>query len=304
MTLTFDDYTFDIANEKLLIKEAVIDLKQVIGSTNEYVAKVAGTETNINVDLKDFVNKYNNLVNSFQQYADNNVLNVGSNQQITNNNVIINNNNSNNSNSGNKVNNSLNIMKKVSLRGAISYPSYIDVTYMVSDIEDKYQAVYLLVTGVIDDVQTTEKIILDKYASTYRINGLSPKHEYSISLGYVERVKGLDGNYVAQDAIEDVINVRTTKSNVLLQIEKISKGHVYFNVKMSNHYALESGKISLYADGVYLSSVNIDTIEALKVNGFSSKIPLADGTIMELRLENSIYSGKEVDLNVKKKFIY
>lgn len=304
MTLQFDDYTFDIANEKLMIKEATIDLKQVIGSTNEYVPKVEGDNTVVNVDMKDFVNKYNNLVNSFQQYTENTILSIGSNQQITNNNNFIVNNGSSNSNSGNKVQNKLNIMKKASLRGSISYPSYIDVTYIVSDIEDKYQAVYLLVTGVINDVQTTEKIILDKYASTYRINGLSPKHEYSISLGYVERVKGVDGNYIAQDVIEDVINVRTTKSDVLLQIEKIAKGHVYFNVKMTNKYALESGTIALYSDGIYLSSVNIDTNEALKVNGFSSKIPLADGTIMELRLEGAVYAGKNVDLNVKKKFVY
>ena len=303
MTLTFDDYTFDIANEKLMIKEATIDLKQVIGSTNEYVPKVEGDNTVIDVDMKDFVNKYNNLVNSFQQYTENTVLNVGSNQSITNNNIIVNN-GSGNSNSGNKVQNNLNIMKKASLRGSISYPSYIDVTYIVSDIEDKYQAVYLLVTGVIDDVQTTEKIILDKYANTYRINGLSPKHEYSISLGYVERVKGVDGNYTAQDVIEDVINVRTTKSDVALNIEKISKGHVYFNVKMTKNYALESGSIALYSDGVFISYINIDVNEALKVNGFSSRIPLADGTIMELRLENAIYAGKGVDLNVKKKFVY
>lgn len=303
MSLTFDDYTFDIANEKLMIKEATIDLKQVIGSTNEYVPKVEGDNTVIDVDMKDFVNKYNNLVNSFQQYTENTVLNVGSNQPITNNNIIVNN-GSGNSNSGNKVQNNLNIMKKASLRGSISYPSYIDVTYIVSDIEDKYQAVYLLVTGVIDDVQTTEKIILDKYANTYRINGLSPKHEYSISLGYVERVKGVDGNYTAQDVIEDVINVRTTKSDVALNIEKISKGHVYFNVKMTKNYALESGSIALYSDGVFISYINIDVNEALKVNGFSSRIPLADGTIMELRLENAIYAGKGVDLNVKKKFVY
>ena len=303
MILTFDDYTFDIANEKLMIKEATIDLKQVIGSTNEYVPKVEGDNTVIDVDMKDFVNKYNNLVNSFQQYTENTVLNVGSNQPITNNNIIVNN-GSGNSNSGNKVQNNLNIMKKASLRGSISYPSYIDVTYIVSDIEDKYQAVYLLVTGVIDDVQTTEKIILDKYANTYRINGLSPKHEYSISLGYVERVKGVDGNYTAQDVIEDVINVRTTKSDVALNIEKISKGHVYFNVKMTKNYALESGSIALYSDGVFISYINIDVNEALKVNGFSSRIPLADGTIMELRLENAIYAGKGVDLNVKKKFVY
>ena len=201
-----------------MIKDAVIDLKQVIGSTNEYVPKVNNDNTIVDVDMKDFVTKYNKLVSSFKQYTDNTILSVGSNQQITNNNNFVVNNGSNNSNSGNKVNNTLNIMKKVSLRGFISYPSYIDVTYIVSDIEDKYQAVYLLVTGVIDGVQTTEKIILDKYATTYRINHLSPKHEYSISLGYVERIKGIDGNYNAQDTIEDVINVRTIKGDVSLSI--------------------------------------------------------------------------------------
>ena len=32
--LSFDNYVFDVANEKLMYKESVIDLKQVIGSTN------------------------------------------------------------------------------------------------------------------------------------------------------------------------------------------------------------------------------------------------------------------------------
>lgn len=314
MSLVFDDYTFDIANEKLMFDDEIIDLKQIIGSTNEYVPveKEEETETEIDVDMKDFVNKYNSLVNSFQQYTENTVLSVGSNQAVSNNNFVVSDGSgsgsgsgsSSNSGSGNKVQNSLNIMKKVSLRGSISYPSFIDVSYVVTDLEDKYQAVYLLVTGVIDDVQTTEKIILDKYATSYRINGLSPKHEYSISLGYVERIKGVDGNYSPSDVIEDVINVRTTKSDIKLSIEKISKGYVYFNVKMTNNYALESGSIALYSDGVFLSKVHINIDESLKSSGFSSKIPLSDGSIMELKLEDAVYSGKNVDLNIKKKFVY
>ena len=73
---------------------------------------------------------------------------------------------------------------------------------------------------------------------------------------------------------------------------------------MTNNYALESGNICLYSDGVFLSNVAINIDEALSKDGFSSRIPLTDGTIMELRLENAIYSGKNVDLNVKKKFVY
>jgi len=315
MSLVFDDYTFDIANEKLMIDKEVIDLKQIIGSTNEYVPvekeEEKEAETEIDVDMKDFVNKYNTLVNSFQQYTENTVLSVGSNQSVNNNNYVVtdgtgsgSSGGGSDSGSGNKVQNSLNIMKKVSLRGSISYPSFIDVSYVVTDLEDKYQAVYLLVTGVIDNVQTTEKIILDKYATSYRINGLSPKHEYSISLGYVERIKGVDGNYTPSDVIEDVINVRTTKSDIKLSIEKISRGYVYFNVKMTNNYALESGNVSLYSDGMFLSKVNINIDEALRTSGFSSKIPLSDGSIMELKLEDAVYSEKNVDLNIKKKFVY
>ena len=73
---------------------------------------------------------------------------------------------------------------------------------------------------------------------------------------------------------------------------------------MTNNYALEAGNIVLYSDGVIQSYVNINVNEALKTTGFSSKMPLSNGTIMELRLEDAIYAGKSVDLNVKKKFIY
>ena len=111
MNLLFDDYTFDIANEKLIIKDNVIDLKQIIGSTNEYEEKPKGSDVIFNVDMKDFVTKYNNLVNSFQQYTGSNFP-VGSNQNISNNNFVI---NGNYNNQGNKVNNSVNITKMVSI---------------------------------------------------------------------------------------------------------------------------------------------------------------------------------------------
>ena len=303
MSLIFDKYTFDIANEQLLVGETVIDLKLINGSTNEY--KPRDKNDNIKVDLGGLVESYNKLVGNFQQYINNNTLNVGSNQQvITNNNVVVNGSTSGGSGTGAAVTNKVNITKKVSLRGAIAYPTYIDVTYLVSDVEDKYQAVYLLVTGYIKDALTTEKIILDKYASTYRISELSPKHEYSISLGYVEVVKGVDGEKTLSDNIEDVINVRTTKSDVSLSLQKISKGNVYFNVKMTNNYALESGTVGLYADGQLVRSIDINTTEARSSNGFSAKMPIAEGSVLELRVENAIYAGKNVELDVKRKFVY
>lgn len=305
MILIFDEYAFDIANEKLIIGDKSIDLKSINGSTNEYVEKTP--EEEINVDLGDFVDKYNSLVNSFQQYVDNTTLLIGSSQQIsTSNNFIVtdSSSSSSSSSSGSSNSNLTNITKSISLRGALSYPTYIDVTYIVSDIADKYDAVYLLVTGYMDGQQTTEKILLDKYATTYRINDLEPKHEYSISLGYMITGTAVTGETTITDNIEDVINVRTTNNDMSLTIEKISKGYVYFNFKMSKNYAIESGKISLYTDERYQGAVSIDTTAAMSSNGYSGKIQLVDGTVMELRLEDAVYASKTVDLNVKRKFVY
>ena len=210
MNLIFDNYTFDIALERLIVNDVSIDLKSIIGSTNEYVVPEK-VEEKFNFDEKELLESYNKLVGDFNQYAKNNNLSLASNNQVSNNQVIVNGNAS--SSNGNSTVNKTNITKRVSLRGAITNTSYIDVTYVVVDPEDKYQAVYLLVTGNVNDTMTTEKIILDKYQSTYRITGLSPNNEYTISLGYIEVVENENnGKKELVDNIEDIIKERLTES--------------------------------------------------------------------------------------------
>lgn len=306
ITLVFDKYKFDIANEKLLIDTKNIDLKQVIGSTNEYKEKEHHMNDEVDLDYENLADQYNSLVESFQQYIDDSTLFIdaantifaNANFNVTNSIV------QGTTNSGNTANNLTNITKMVSLRGAIANSTHIDVTYAVSDVGDQYQVVYLLVTGIIDGEETTEKVLLDKYGSTYRIPKLSPRHEYTISLGYIERVKDLAGEWILQDQVEDTINVRTIKPDISIKIDKISKGYVHFTFKMKEEYALEGGSIALYAGDQYVNRINIKTLEALSEKGFSSKIQLAEGSILELRLEDAIYNGNLVELNVKEKFTY
>lgn len=306
LTLVFDKYKFDIANEKLLIDTKNIDLKQVIGSTNEYKEKEHHMNDEVDLDYENLADQYNALVESFQQYIDDSTLFIdaantifaNANFNVTNSIV------QGTTNSGNTANNLTNITKMVSLRGAIANSTHIDVTYAVSDVGDQYQVVYLLVTGIIDGEETTEKVLLDKYGSTYRIPKLSPRHEYTISLGYIERVKDLAGEWILQDQVEDTINVRTIKPDISIKIDKISKGYVHFTFKMKEEYALEGGSIALYAGDQYINRINIKTLEALSEKGFSSKMQLAEGSILELRLEDAIYNGNLVELNVKEKFTY
>ncbi len=306
MKLTFDKYTFDIANEKLLLNNKTIDLKQIIGSTNEYVKKEEHMNDDVELDYENLADQYNELINSFEQYIEEttqfidaaNTIFANANFNVTN--SIVNG----TTNSGSTTTNLTNITKMVSLRGAVANSTHIDVTYAVSDVGDQYQVVYLLVTGIIDGEEMTEKILLDKYGSTYRIPKLSPRHEYTISLGYIERVKDLAGDWILQDQVEDVINVRTTKPDLQITVDKISKGYVYFTFKMKEQYALEGGSIVLYANEKYADRVNIKPIEALSAKGFSSKLKIKEGNVLELRLEDVIYNKDLVDVNVSVTFTY
>ena len=299
--ITFNNYIFDIANEKLIVDGNTIDLKLINGSTNEYVPKDDKLNAD-DVDMEEFIDSYNKLVNDFSQYVNNTNLLIGSNNPVVNNNTIITNGSS-NSGSGAVVSNNTNINKRVSLRGTISYPTYIDVTYVVTDPEEKYQAVYLLVTGIKNGENTTEKILLDKYETTYRLIGLEPENEYSISLGYVEVVNN-DGNKDLFDYIEDVINVRTTGIDSKIKIERITPGYVICNFKMSDKYALQAGKIVLYVDNKDVDEVSINYKQALSKNGQTIKLKLDAGNVYQVRLEDAIYNGNPAIIDLGTKFTY
>ncbi len=304
--LKFDKYTFDIANEKLILNNKTIDLKQINGSTNEYKEKEVHVNDEVELDYQDLADQYNSLVNSFEQYIEETTYFIdAANTIFANANFNVTNSVQNGTtNSGTSTTNLTNITKMVSLRGAISNSTHIDVTYTVSDVADQFQVVYLLVTGIIDGEETTEKVLLDKYGATYRIPKLSPRHEYTISLGYIERVKDLAGEWVLQDQIEDVINVRTIKPDITLSVDRISKGYVHFTFKMKEAYALQGGSIALYANEKFVGRVNIKTIEALSETGFSSKIKISEGNMLELRLEDALYNNDLVELNIKEQFTY
>ena len=311
LKLIFGKYTFDVANEKLLVDKSIIDLKLVIGSTNEYVVPEKKEEI-VDYDSKKLIDSYNRLVNNFTQYANNHEMVTSGNNQVSYNNVVINGNTTTSGTSsastsvgsgGSSAKNKTNIIKRVSLRGSVSNPTYIDVSYVVTDPEDKYQAVYLLVTGSVDGVSSTEKIILDKYDTVYRVNNLSPNTEYTISLGNIEVVTDDAGDKNLVDNIEDVINVRSTKIKYELSVEKISSGYVYFNFKMPLSYALESGDVVLYTDGVKGDiSVPLVYQSVISSSGFSGKLPMVDGGLFELRVENGVYNNEKVNIEISKKF--
>lgn len=303
IVLSTSSYRFDIANEKLIVGNEEINLKDIIGSTNEYVEK----EEEKDMDWQNLIPEYNggtsengsdNSGNG--QNADGSVINnQGGAQSGTNAGTSGNAGNGGDTiiNNSNSSTNQTPLSKSVSLRGAIATSSYIDIEYAVSDPENRYQTVY----AFIEAVGYENTIALDKNTTTYRLTDLEPNTEYKITLGYKEITE--DNEVV--DNIEDVLSVRTTKINASLDVTRVSTGSkkVYFNLKLDQNYAFDYAKIALYVDGVKESDMDVNLTEAVKTAGWSNVLSYENyGSEITLQLEGTSHDGSVVETNIQAKY--
>lgn len=303
IVLSTSSYRFDIANEKLIVGNEEINLKDIIGSTNEYVEK----EEEKDMDWQNLIPEYNggtsengsdNSGNG--QNADGSVINnQGGAQSGTNAGTSGNAGNGGDTiiNNSNSSTNQTPLSKSVSLRGAIATSSYIDIEYAVQDPQNRYQTVYAFVEAV--GYENT--IALDKNTTTYRLTDLEPNTEYKITLGYKEITE--DNEVV--DNIEDVLSVRTTKINASLDVTRVSTGSkkVYFNLKLDQNYAFDYAKIALYVDGVKESDMEVNLTEAVKTDGWSNVLTYENyGSEITVQLEGTSHDGSVVNTNIQAKY--
>ena len=276
MTNSFD---FDVANEKMIIGEEIVDLKKISGSTNQYVEPVEEDKEKSDDSDKKANNKTNNSSNSSNS-GQNNGGNI-------NNNII-------NSNSKEK----LNITKSAVLTSVAGYTSYIDVFYSINDPKNEYVSVYLLVEGL----NYKQKFNLNKNITKYRIRDLKPNSEYTIRFGYsyTDSESG-----VLVDEIVNVLNVKTKDIFSKISITKVSGSKIYFKVNYDDSYAFESADVVAYSDGINIGMVTVNTNQATSSYGYSGFIDASTSLGYEiiLKLENCVYNGEMVSANVQTKFI-
>ena len=266
-------FDFDVANERLIVNENMIDLKKISGSSNQYVEPVEDEELDKN-------NNYNNNQGSGGSAGGAAGGSMGSNTTIT------------------DKDNKINIVKSANLTSVIGYTSYIDVFYSVLDPKGEYTTVYILVEGV----DYSQRIVLNKGNSKYRVTDLKPNSEYSISFGYT---------YVSEETemlIDEVVNVlkaKTSKINTKISIDKISGSNIYFTVHYDSNYAYEAADVVAYSDGASVGSMPVEKNLAVTAKGFSGVIHTGDSLGYEiiLKLNNCFYNGVEVTSNVQAKFI-
>ena len=280
-------FKFDVANEKLIYDKSEVDLKKIIGSTNQYIEKKE-EESNNNQNGSQTVNVGGSTANSNYNPS----VSIGGTTIINNsgnsNNNSNNNNNNNNNNSTNIDKNQTKVVKSASLRSVTPGSTYLDVNYMITDPENKYQVVYLMIDGG----ENVDKVSLDKSNTAYRITGLKPNTEYSITLGYKE----IKSDNTVEEVTEDVLNVRTLKLGGNLSISKVTPERIYFNIQLDQNSNYDNATIKVYVNGVEQNNeIAINAQQAITAGGWTSSIERTDEMLgrVTLKLDNV----KDVELS-------
>lgn len=279
--------SFDIANEILIYNDKRINLKKIIGSTNNYIKDDSSNNTE---NKNDDNNQTDNLIdNTYYDSYLKNVINSVNNL----------------SNSANRINNKtqdtikkgeiyFDFSKWAALKSITSSVTTITINYNVYDPNNEYQNVFLQVDDNNGDVN---RMFLNKNETKYIIRELNKDSSYTISFGYTE-------NIGKEETIEDVVTVKTKSPSCKLKINKIASNYIDYNLKLDNEYVYETGHAVLYIDGLKINSEEINMKKASSSSGFNGTISYNKlGYLNEIALEGLSYNGASEVIRCKDSFI-
>lgn len=340
MIIKTDDFSFDVANEILTFDEEKINLKKIIGSTNEYkpteenkvdenTTEENETERNETEGNKIVVagggsstttttttNNNSNSTTIIQNGSNINAGNVNNNDSSDDKSWVDSLNGwignvsdafesiYNKGNAGNNNKDDDTEYKNIALNSVVPGTTYIDINYTINDPENKYNVVYALIS----DGSSNKNISLDKNATTYRLTGLTPGRDYTIQLGY----KVIYSDATTKDTIEDSMTTRTIKPTESLKVTKISLDRIYYTLKLDSSFVYDTGaKIKFYINDSVDEDLTVtltgSQLETAASSGYSSSIKIPSAftvkSSISIVLEDTKYNGKSVNTNVKTKII-
>ncbi len=195
----------------------------------------------------------------------------------------------------------VNALKWVKLVGVTAGIGTIDVDYVVTDITDDYVAVWLEVKYKdAGGTEKNEKVYLSKTDNEYILRGCAPATYYDISLWYSAYYKtgGIVGD-APENKMVDSVRVQTSSNLGNIEVVKQTENAIEFNMTLDNQYLIESGSVALYrADGTEISHIVLDanTIQnaakgTVKLSVPISSTALNDGDRLYLQFKDVIYNG-------------
>lgn len=309
LVINTTSYDFDIANEYLDINNTVIDLKKIIGSTNNYQQKTLDTEEKPEIDnstinsttdylkkqtenLRKQVEAQNDYYNKYFKTVVNSFNNLNSSLQDTNKqqyNMQV----DQNTMKGNIKN--YNLSRWLTLGIIEAGVSTIKINYNVFDPNNEYTTIYLEVTG--GNLAEPLRVYLNKENNNTTVRDLNANTNYNISLKYTTLVDG-----ESTTVTEDVIDVRTKAPTTQLRITKVTPTEIGYYLQLDNEYRFDKATLNLYSDNNNLVTEEVDITKA--VDGYEGFLKVNNlGYKNELKLENIYYNNNLINLDIYAKFV-
>lgn len=278
------NYTFDIANEILTYGSDKIDLKKIIGSSNNYTKE--------------------DLIPDESKNTNDNVTNIDINGNQGNNNSTDGNNQTNgngSSNSGTTIEEIKKAAKQTSVVSVTSTVNKIIIDYVIYDPYKEYTSVYMEVQK--EDSDKVEVIYLNTNNTRYELKDILPNTKYNLKFKYTATE---DGESIIKEFANTTIS--TQKPKLSLKVTKTRAGEITYVVTTDSSYTLTSADLVVTITDSKTGETRKETSTISISNNTSNTVKLnkmKDGDIIELKLIN-VKSGDTIikGITASDKFIY
>ena len=275
-------YSFDVANEILSFGEDKIDLKQIIGSSNQYKPSDSSSDgTDGNGGTGGNGGSGNGSGNGTGTGGNGTGGNGGT---ATGDNGVINN--------GEDGEDVVIKKKKTSVLSVVPSIDSISVDYFVYDPNDEYKSVYVIVS----DGVNSNTVYLSKSNTNIILNGLKMGTKYNLKFmfSYLDS----EGKMLSDSFSEiDVSTVYPSYQVSLVKVSKVSN-ELSYRISLDSRYTIDKANVSLIIDDVVVDSKSISVSENAKSVVDSFVLPNIDkGSVVVIRLNSVSSNGVVINSN-------
>lgn len=282
------NYTFDIANELLVYEDETIDLKKILGTTNQYKKEDQTTTDDKEENKENPSDSTNNngSTSGTNETPNNPTTNTPPSNTTTNQDNITNNNET-----GTNISNSeiINQTASTSIIKITPNIKTIDIDYVIYDKTGEYLTTFIDVKSD----SNINRVQLSKSTTNAQIVNLAPGTTYTLSFRYTH----MDNNVLKEEEIANY-TVTTLLPDIELNVNKITNKVINYNISIPSSYSITNAKLVLYIDDVKQSREI-----AINSSNMSGSFPINDliqdnSTLITLSLENIHIDGTKVDKKV------
>lgn len=279
-------YSFDVANEILSFGEDKIDLKQIIGSSNQYKPSDSTSDgTDGNGGTGGNGGSGNGSGNGLGNGTGTGGNGTGGNGgTATGDNGVINN--------GEDGEDVVIKKKKTSVLSVVPSIDSISVDYFVYDPNDEYKSVYVIVS----DGVNSNTVYLSKSNTNIILNGLKMGTKYNLKFmfSYLDS----EGKMLSDSFSEiDVSTVYPSYQVSLVKVSKVSN-ELSYRISLDSRYTIDKANVSLIIDDVVVDSKSVGVSENAKSVVDSFVLPNIDkGSVVVIRLNSVSSNGVVINSN-------